>query len=226
MKKTIRTFAALAALAIGSNAFALSLGDVTGGGKEKGAATASVDDVAGRQESLVKRYVSAATHINEAQLRMSEALGLKQQVASLQDTATVLGSGAVLDKDAIKKVSATSEDADAAIRERLEAGEALSTESQQTLARSLVPFGMGLKETKKLTNEFKPFMESATAAIKDAPMTQKLQAKSKLAAGLYVAKNTPGLLNDLIGTSQQLMGYMQSQNVKVPDEASDALGDL
>ena len=226
MKTPIRTFAALAALALGSNTFALGLGDLPGGDKDKGAATTSVDDVAGRQESLVKRYVSAATHINDAQLQMSQALGLKQQEASLQDAATVLGSGAVLDKDAIKKVSATSQEADAAISERLEAGEVLSTESKQMLAQSLVPFGMGLNETKNLANEFKPIMQSATTAIKDAPMTQKLQAKSKLAAGLYVAKNTPGLLSDLIGTSQQLMGYMQSQNVKVPDEASDALGEL
>lgn len=227
MKYMLRTTVMVTALAFAANASAFGLSNITGGSKDSGGSSGpSVSDVAAKQEKMVKEYTAAQTNINKAQLMMSKALGLKKQVASLTDEAKVLGSGSVLDKDGVKKVSAISSSANKAISQKIKSGQKLSTESKKELAESLVPFGLGLKQTKDMSSQFKPYIDSAMSAIKSAPMTEKLKAKSKLAAGLYVAKNTPGLLSGMIGTGKQMMDYMQSQNVKVPAKATSALGSL
>lgn len=227
MKMIAKSIFVLAFTVFSVNGYAFGIGDVTGGGKEESKSSgASVDDVAAQQEALVQKYVSASKNVNEAQLKIAKALDLKGEVAGLEDTANVLGSGSVQDADAIEKISETSARADKAISKKIEEGADLSDESKKELAASLLPYAMGLKEAKSMSDEFKPFLSSAMDAISNASMTQKMSAKKKLAAGMYVAKNTPGLVKNLLTTSQKLLSYAKSQNAEVPKEATDALGNL
>ena len=212
---------------LSSSALAIGMGDVTGDKKDEGGSSgASLEDVTAQQDKLVKKYVSSAAHINEAQLKIARALELKGEVAKLEESAKALESGSVTDEDSIEKISKTSAEADNAISKKMKAKQDLSADSKKELAKSLVPYAIGLREAKAMSDQFEPFLSSAKDAIKNASMTKKASAKNKLGAGMYVAKNAPGLTKDLLGTSQNLLSYAKSQNVDVPKEATDKLGSL
>lgn len=200
------------------------MGAATGGGSEQ--SNVNADDVVANQEKIVQEYVLAAGAVNAAQIKIATALDLKEQVAMLEDEAKVLGSGSVQDSDSLEKISETSARADAAIQSALEDGKSLSGESKKELALSLIPYALSVKQVKEMSDEFKPFLGSAQAAISNASMTEKATVTSKLSSGMYVAKNAPGLITDLVSTGSKLLSYAESQNIEVPAEATDALGAL
>lgn len=208
-----------------SGAHAFGVDDVTGG-DDGGGSGPTVEEVANTQEQLLTDYVGAATNINTAQTKMSEALGLKEEVAALEEAAGALSSGSVTDEDAIEKHQETSRSANEAIQKKLKSADELSGDSKRLLAESAIPYAAGLKKTQDLAERFQPFMESASSAIENASMANTMSAKDKLGAGMYVATNLPGFLSDLMGTSQTYLEYMQNNNVEIPDEASSTLGSL
>src|SRR5690606_31394971 len=136
--------ALLAGSVCSSGAYAFGLGDrkkPSLGAKDAASAPAkNMSDVINTQEGIVKKYLTAASSINTAQLKLAEALGLKDQVASLQDQQKVFDSGAVLDKDALEKAKKTSSAADQAINKRLDEESELSDEAKEKFSESLIPY--------------------------------------------------------------------------------------
>jgi len=217
----------LASSVCSSGVYAFGLGDIKkpslGGDGAASAPAQNMNDVVNTQEGIVKRYVSAASSINMAQLKLAEALGLKDQIASLQDQQKVFDSGAVLDKDALEKAKKTSSAADQAINKRLDEESELSDEAKEKFAESLIPYAQGLAGTKALTEEFSPFLSAATAQINAASLTDKMKVKGKLETGMYIATETPGLLKNLMATTSKLLDYAKSRNIKTPKEATDLI---
>lgn len=213
-------------VAFASGCASMNMDSMTSMAGGSGQSSANSDDVLANQDKIVQEYVLAAGAVNAAQIKIAKALNLKGEVAELEETANVFGSGSVSDADSLEKISETSARADAAIQEKLKSGEELSSESKQELATALIPYALGVKQVKEMSEEFQPFLESAQSTISSAGMAQKATLTSKLSSGMYVAKNAPGLLTNLATTGTQLLSYAQNQNIDVPDEATDALGAL
>ena len=228
MNKFVKFLVPMTLVAVASGCSSLNMDSMMGaaGGGSSQQSNVSADDVVANQEKIVDDYVLAAGAVNAAQTKIASALNLKEQVAELEEAAAALGRGSVQDADSLEKISETSARADAAIQSELEAGESLSYESKKELASSLIPYALSVKQVKEMSDEFKPFLESSKASISGAPMTEKASLTSKLSSGMYVAKNAPGLMTDLVSTGSQLLSYAKSQNIDVPAEATDALGSL
>lgn len=210
---------------LSSPAFAIGFGDLVKGSKSDSSNSSAVDAV-NMQDDLVKQYIVAALLINEAQRMLAEALGLNEDAARLKADGEVLGSGAVLSVDSLEKSTEISEQANKNIEEKLAEGAELSSESQLLFAQALIPYATGLYETSQLYDAFEEFGDAAKEQISAASMIQKIKVTKKLAVGLHVVSSVPGLAKDLYSTSEKLLSFAKSNNIDVPEDATDALGDL
>lgn len=197
----------------------LNLGD-------SNASTPASNNAAAAQEQLIGKYTNASAKITVAQKELAYAFGLKDQAAALEAQAVALQSGATLDKDAIKKQKKLSEDADAAIQDKIASGAELSAEGRQHYLNSLSPFAEGVSLTSKMPNELKSFSDAAQTQIKNGSVVDKLNATSSLSTGLYLVQELPGYTTRMLDSLGKVVTYAKKQNVQVPKDATDALGSL
>lgn len=186
------------------------------------AATPAVDSYSA-QEGLVKQYGVAATDITFAQQLFAEALGLKQEVADIQEAIDALKSGAVMDKDTIARVTELSTELNAKLQAKIAEGEELSAESKKKYASAFLPLFKGLYESKKIGVEATKFIDGAQQTISSASIVEKLSVVNKLSAGMYVAKELPGFTMSLYDTSKSLFNFAKSQSIPVP---ADPTGEI
>lgn len=206
----------------GSSVVALDLGKLSPT-KTSDSASGGGDAMA-MQEGIIQRYAEASGHILTAQNELALAFGLKEQAAALSAEATALQGGATLDKDAIKKNRQLSDDANAAIQAKIDAGEPLTDEGRQHYINSLIPFSQGVVATSKLPAEASAFSDAAQATVKSASVMEKASVTSKLSAGMYLAKEIPGYSAQMMDTFKKIVTYAQKNDIPVPADATAALG--
>jgi hypothetical protein len=188
------------------------------------AAPAGADAVA-MQEGVVKKYVDAATDVNEAQTHLAKAFDLKDQVATLEAEATALKSGSV-DKSTLEKQTQTSAALNDEVAKKISSGTQLSDEGKKEYSASLVPFAKGVAKSTKLPAEIQSFSTAAQQQISSASLMEKAKITSKLSAGTYLVSNAPGFISNTASSFKQIVTYAQSNKIPVPKEATDALGGL
>jgi hypothetical protein len=196
------------------------------GGGEKSAPAVSMDDTVNQQEGIVKNYKAAMSNIIQAQILMAEAFDLKKDAAKLSDLQTSLKAGSTLDSSTIEKVKAGSSSQNEKLSEFMDSGKELSADSKVKLGKSILPYALGLKSTKEMSESFAPFMDSASSLLKNGSFKEKLQIKEKLGTGMFIAKETPALLTALVTTSTKLVKYAKSQKVEIPKDATAALDEI
>ncbi|WOJ93695.1 hypothetical protein R0135_00665 [Congregibacter variabilis] len=192
---------------------------------EAGAAAVPMDALS-MQDALVVNYLSAAALINQSQILLADAFGLKDEAAELRAQSEVLSGGTVLDKDALETASEVSERANEAIAKKLAEGEDLTDDAKQIYASAFGPYLKGLALTAGLSDDFGSFGNAAKNRLVSAPMMQKLSVKKELAAGTYILTSVPGFTKDLYDTSKSLLSFASAQSIPVPDDATDALESL
>ena len=188
------------------------------------AAPAGTDAVA-MQEGVVKNYVDAAAHVNEAQIHLAKAFDLKDEVAKLEAEATALQSSSV-DKSTLEKQKKTSADLNAEVEKRISNGAQLSDVGKKEYAASLLPFATGVAKSTKLPAELQSFATAAQQQISSASIMDKMQVTNKLSVGTYLVSNAPGFIANTATSFKQIVTYAQSNKIPVPKEATDALGGL
>jgi len=187
--------------------------------------TESVDALA-MQSELISNYVASAVLINESQVLLAEAFGLKEAAAELRTQGEVLSSGSVLDKDAIKKNKEVSGNANDQIAAKLESGDELSVESQALYAKAVPPYATGLYKASQLSGDLQDFSAVAKDKVSNASIAKKLSVKNELSAGTYLATSMPGFTKDLYNTSKLLISYAKKSEINIPKDSTDALGAL
>lgn len=190
-----------------------------GGGNNAAASAGAPDEAA--QEALVRRFVTSQSHSLEAQTSFARAFGLAEQVQLLEAERQALSSGAV-SVDAMRKSVSVSESAQAAINERLAAQPELSSESKQHYARGLVQLLASAAEARQLGGEASGF----AAGLRNLAPTQMATVGRKLAAGAWVAKESPGFLQGLYASSKSAMTFAKASKVSVPANAESLLDGL
>lgn len=192
-------------------------GAATGTSSSSASSAAAPDEAA--QEALVRRFVSS--HSLQAQTSFARAFGLAEQVQLLEAERQALSSGSV-SVDAMKKSVSVSEAAQAAINERQAAQPELNAESKQHYAEGLVSLLASAAEAQKLGGEASSF----TAGMKNLGATQLATVGRKLAAGAWVAKESPGFIQGLYGSTKSAVTFARKSKVKVPSNADSMLDSI
>ena len=151
----------------------------------------------------------------------AKAFGLAEQVQLLEAERQALSSGSV-SVDAMKKSVSVSEAAQAAIDERQAAQPELNAESKQHYAEGLVSLLASAAEAQKLGGEASNF----TAGMKNLGATQMATVGRKLAAGAWVAKESPGFIQGLYGSTKSAVTFAKKSKVKVPSNADSMLDSI
>ena len=195
-------------------------------GSDKPAANAGDQGAAAAvmQESVVQKYMAASREFTTAQIELAQAFDLKDQAAALQAQATVLGSGATLDKDGIAKQTQVSEAADKAIQAKIGSSTEITEEGKKHYVAALSPFGRGVLQTAGMPAELTAFGNSAQAQITNAPMLEKLGVTNKFKAGLYLVKELPGYTSRMYSSLKSVVTYGQKVGIEMPKDATAALG--
>lgn len=178
------------------------------------------------QDKLVKTYLSSAANINNAQLLLAEAFGLKDTVTKLEAEKEALSSGSVSDEDSIEKNKEVSEEANKAIQEKIKSGAKLSADGKKSYIKSFIPYIKGLVGGKSVVTESKPFLESAKSTISNASFTDTLSVTNKLKSGTFVATTMPSYVQSLWETSKLMLTYAKDNKIDVPDDATDSVSDM
>lgn len=178
------------------------------------------------QDKLVKAYGKTAVSVNSAQVLLAKAFDLKDLVTQLEAEQESLKAGSVNDEKSIKANKQLTEKANKAIQEKMTSGEQLSDEGRKYYLKSFSPYVKGLVGSKKMVEESEGFLSSAKSTISSASFLEKAKLTQKLQVGTYLATKAPDLAKGLWETSKMMVTYGQKNEIDVPEDATDSIGDM
>lgn len=173
-------------------------------------------------DALVRSFIASNQEILMAQKFLALAYGEKDKAALLQAESDALKSPGV-GKDELKKAV----DLSTRTNEELAAKQAekttLSEEEKKLYVQSLPHFARGVVGTKKLVTDAGSFGQNAKGSMLHAGLGAGM---SKMKAGLFVAKATPGYSKSVFDTFRKTVSIGKSNGVKMPADATAALSGL
>lgn len=221
LRKTILAIVVSATFALPAHAQFGGLKNLVGGGASSdAAATSAVPDEAA-QDALVQRFVASLSHSLHAQVAFAQAFGLAEQVQLLEAERLALSSGSV-NTDTLKKTRAVSDSAQVFLEESQAQQPELSEEARAHYAEGLVALLQSVAEGRKLAMEASGF----AAGLKDLGPMQMATVGRKLMAGAWIAKESPGYVRGLYGSTKSAMTFARASRVNVPDNADSMLDEL
>jgi hypothetical protein len=186
--------------------------------------SSSSSDAAAAQDALVKSFVSSQSEVLAAQALLTKAYGLKEDAARIEASQTALQSGAV-DKDTLQKAVEVSAQANEAIAAKQAKKTVLTAEEKQSYVASLPHFAKGVIGIHKVLDEARKFVSTAKGSM-GSGLSSMGSAMTKLKAGMYVAKASPSYAKSLFDTFKKTVSIGKSNGIKMPADATAALGDL
>jgi hypothetical protein len=214
MKKRTASLTVVAFL-VGVPVIAISQVPSFGGLGSKLTGSGGGGDLAGQQTSLVKSYVAGGKDVLSSQSKLLAALGLKDQAATAQATASALGEGATAQnlQDANKAQSDNSQ----AIAEALKnQNVTLDAQAKQTYTQGLVLLASGLVKYTGMKQDVAGFSKGLAGP-------GSLQAGTKLQAGAFIVKTIPGSISNTTSTLGSAVSFAKSHGIEVPADATAAL---
>lgn len=188
------------------------------GGKQNSEATpASEVPSEASQEALVRQFVAAQTPALEAQGHFAKAFGLAQQLQLIEAEKKAISSGQV-STDQLKKTVETSESVQKMIDEKIASGQPLDAEAKSNYAAGLVSLVESALQAKKLGTAATSF----SSGLKSLNPMQAASLATKLKAGAWVAKSSPGYISSLYGSTKSALTFAKSNSIPVPKNV-DAL---
>jgi hypothetical protein len=159
-------------------------------------------------EQIVTRYVGGAKSVMQADSKMLDAIGLKDEAAKAALQATNLTQGAT--KDNLETAEKVQTESSKALEEKLNGKKvSMDAASKKLFAAGLQDLGSGLIQYVGLSKDaanFKPSMGSVGSAN----------------SAVYVAKSLPGSIKNLASTLKMAIEFSKANDIPVPKEANDA----
>jgi hypothetical protein len=170
----------------------------------------------GQSTSLVSGFVAANKEVLMANSLMAEALGLKDQAATLKATSDALTDGATQGnlEDASKAVSTSTDAVAAAMAKQPKLDAASKTKYQAGVGR----LGVGMLRYVALRG---PAASFSTNIKSFNPL-----ALTNLQSGVYVMTQLPSSISNLSTSLQNATAFAKSNNIPVPADATKALAAL
>ena len=92
---------------------------------------------------------------------------------------------------------------------------------QKKLSKSIVPYFSSAALTIKLKDPAQNFVKDATNQIKSIKNPLELgKVKKSVDTGMYIGKNIPSLISNLLSTTGDLMSYSKDNGLDVSKAAS------
>lgn len=196
------------------------------GGSSASTASPGDSDAAVSQDGLVRTFVGSQMEVLAAQQELALAYDLKDQAALIASEQQALSSGGVTEASQIQTSIQVSDNANAAIAAKQAQQTALSEDGKKHYAASLPHFVKGVAGTRQLVVEASKFTASAKSAMTSGGIAGLAGGMTKLKAGAYVAKSTPAYSKQVFDAFRKTVSIGQSSGVKVPSDATQALGGL
>lgn len=193
------------------------------GGSPSASSSSSAGDPSVAQDALVKSFVGSQLEVLAAQSLLAQAYGLKQTADLLDAQQKDLQSGAV-DKDTLKKTVDISSNANDEITAQQDKKTVLTTEEKGYYSQSLPHFARGVMGTHEVIAQAAKFTSAAKGSM--TGLSGISGGLTKLKAGAFVARSTPSYSKNLFDVFRKTMSISQSNGVKTPSDATQALGSL
>lgn len=192
--------AALALSVTGAIAFSLgnAVGALTGGGAKGGV------DMVATQTEVVLSFNVALKGLSQAQAKMADALGLKEEAALATKNAADFEAGSITGKDELSSKIVSSSKITEKLMTALEAKPKLDEAAKSKFASGLPPYGIGVVAG---INGIKKAVDSLEAASSDPMQLMKLGTL------IYLAKEGPSLLKSFGNATQAISTYTSSQGI-------------
>lgn len=197
------------------------------------------EQLATTQEKIVLQFILATAQIARAQSEMAASLELKEEAALMAEEADALQADSAVDKNRLSKHAKISKKTNAKIVKALKKKKELSKEQQQGFTQGISHYAVAVGATREVYYEAEPFARAVRqkAATGVASATEKVRKGNfanlfssgsgdtlrRFTVGLHLAKAVPGLLKNHGKTMRQIMSFMQSNNIPVPDTTSQLM---
>jgi hypothetical protein len=183
----------------------------------------SSTDALAAQDALVKSFVASQSEVLAAQSLLAQAYGLKDQAKLCDDQQKALQSTS-LDTPTLEKTVDISSKANDEISAQQAKQTTLTTEEKEYYAQSLPHFAKGVLGTHDVIVQAEKFTSTAKGSM--SGLSGLTTGMTKLKAGAFVAKSTPSYSKNLFDVFRKTMTISQNNGVKVPADATQALGGL
>jgi hypothetical protein len=170
--------------------------------------------LSGSQDQLVAQYVAADKDVLDANGKMDDALGLKDQAAQARAELAALNSGATLDN--LKAADAAKSDNQAATDAAFKNPPEMDAKAKATFTDGLESLGKGLLKYVGMKSSVSSFSTSLTSV--SPAMLPKLQS------GAYIVKIFPPNSKDLFKSLNDAVVFAKAHDIAVPPDATQALG--
>ena len=161
-------------------------------------------------DSIVKNYIEGAQNVLQAQGKLLNAIGKKEEAAKAELQAKNLTEGAT--KQTIEDAAKTQTESSKAIEDSLNAkGIVLDAAAKITYAEGLGFMGRGVTKYVALVSALKNFKPSVTS----------LGAAAQSA--VYIAQSLPGNMSNFSSTLSAAIAFGKEQGVSIPKDATSAI---
>jgi hypothetical protein len=169
--------------------------------------------LSGAQDQLVSQYAAAEKDVLDANGKMDDALGLKDQAAQARAESTALSSGATLNN--LEAANAGSSDNDAVIAAAYKNPPEMDAKAKATFTEGLEFLGKGVMKYVAMRSSVTSFGSSLTSV--SPTMLPKLQS------GAYIVKVFPTNSKNLFTSLNNAVTFAKAHDITVPPDATQAL---
>lgn len=182
------------------HASAFGLGDLTGSAGGSGASSISAKDLLGL-------YVGSDVMVTNGQVKLLNAVGLKDKAANLEAKAKNLTSGAT--SESLEDTATEQTSANRALQDKLTADKTpLTDEGKKQFSAGLIDLAKGVTGYVAMAgsvSKYKPSMSDIGAAAGSA---------------MYIVKSLPATTDNLTTTLKSAIAFAKENKIEVPKEAS------
>lgn len=192
-----------------ANAFGLGLPSIGGQSSTNG----STADLGSAQDQLVKQYVEAGKSVLVGNANIADALGLKDEAATLRATSDNMKEGAT--KGNLSDADKASSDSAKKIAEVLKNPVQLDVDAKKKYAAGLLAMAQGFAKYIGMKSSFEAFQNSLTSA---SPMMLP-----KLQSGAYIVTSLPSNVKNLGSALNNAVAFAKSHDIEFPKDVTAAL---
>lgn len=186
--------------------------------KSKSSSSSSSGDVSASQDALVMQTAAAIAMLAEAQSHVALAQGNQELAEQLKNVNKELSGGNTGD---IKSHMDTVKKAAAAQKKVIDQKEKMTDGAKKHYQKALVPYFTSAALTVKLKDPAQNFVKDATNQIKSIRNPLELgKIKKSVETGMYIGKNIPSLIKNLLSTTGDLMTYSKDNGLDVSKASS------
>jgi hypothetical protein len=183
---------------------------------------AGAQDPVAAQSAFFFKYAAARLEMNEAQMHLSEAFELRDQISLLQAERATLTAGSLTAEQFRKSVQLAA-GAQSAFTERMTSEATLTAEATASFVSAIPPLVRGTALMIQLPREAEAWVAAAREAANSGSMLEKARLLLTVREAVSVARDLPSFIQTTVASYRRVLEFGRARQVQVPPEAEAAL---